>query len=260
MCFAVGLLKSRRGFSLIETLVTLGIVSIAGMALMSLTTTNMKSNKSTEIRSDLGDIKRTITNLISCDQTLGSARPTSCSGGQKVALKNQLGHLLTTKDSKIGEWTIEASCESLGNPGSNGLSIYATKLKPDGKTFMTDPIRNLPLDRNHPISLLYDPAVRLCGEYFKPTTVKQCPYGIKSINFQDKKYECADEAEQRLNTLASLLAEGGDIKNITGSNEKQCGSTNTMRCPKGYLAFGYKAWVTKSNITSCTVSCRKIVP
>ncbi|MEI8026465.1 MAG: type II secretion system protein [Pseudomonadota bacterium] len=252
MYFAVGPLKSKHGFSLIETLVTLGIMSIAGMALMSMNVTAMKSNKSSEIRSDLGDIKRTITNLISCDQTLGTSRPTSCSG-PGVVLKDKFGNPLA-KDKKIGQWTIEASCESVGSPSTPGLSIYATKLKADGKTFVIDPIRNIPLDRNHPISMLYDPAVRLCGEYFKSTTTLQCPFGVKNVNFQDQKYECVD--------LTELLAKvgSGPTENVTGSNEKQCGDTNKMRCPEGYLSFGYKAWVTKSNITSCTLSCRKIVP
>jgi len=115
--------------------------------------------------------------------------------------------------------------------------------------------------------MLYDPAVRLCGEYFKSITTLQCPFGVKNVNFQDQKYECADESEKRievlekqLETLTTLLAGGGPTKNVTGSSEKQCGDTNTMRCPPGYLSFGYKAWVTKSNITSCTLSCRKIVP
>lgn len=139
---------------------------------------------------------------------------------------------------------------------------------------MIDPIRNLPLDRNHPISLLYDPAVRLCGEYFKSTTAIQCPFGVKNINFQDQKYECANESEKRialleqqfaaqqqqLNTLTSLLAGGGPLKIVTGGSESECGNTNKMRCPDGYFAIGYSAWVTSSNITSCAVSCRKIVP
>ena len=262
MYFALGPEKSTRGFSLLEALITLGIMSIAAMALMSLNVTAMKSNKSSEIRSDLGDIKRTITNLMSCDQTLGTVRPTSCSG--PIALKNKLGNPLAV-DGKIGQWSIEATCESLGSPASTGLSIYATKKKPDG-TFMIDPIRNLPLDRNHPISLLYDPAIRLCGEYFKTTAAKGCPNGVKTINFQDQTYVCAEELEkrtavleERVKTLTKLLTQG-EVKNVTGGSEQQCGDTNKMRCPAGFLAFGYKAWVTKSNLTSCTLSCRKVVP
>jgi len=177
---------AKNGFSLVEVLVTLGIMSIAGMALMSLNVTAMKSNKSSKIRSDLGDVKRTITNLISCDQTLGSTRPTSCSG--LVELKNKFGSPLTSGD-KIGDWIIEAKCESIGSPATMGLSIYATQKTPSG-SFVIDPIRNLPLDKSHPVSLLYNPSTRLCSEYFSATTTPACPNGINTINFQDQTYTC----------------------------------------------------------------------
>ena len=146
------------GFSLLEGMITIGVLSIAGMALVGMNDKIMKSNKSASIRSDLQDIKRTISNLISCDQTLGAAKPTACSG--PVTLKDKNGNPLVN-GGKIGEWDIEATCESLGSPSTPGLSIYATK---PGKI---DPIRNLPLDKNHPISSLFNPDVRLCGDNFK---------------------------------------------------------------------------------------------
>jgi prepilin-type N-terminal cleavage/methylation domain-containing protein len=178
------------GFTLAESLVTIAIVSIAGMALVKLTSTNMKSNKSAQIRAEVSDVKRTISNLIDCEQTLGVAIPTTCSG--PVTLKKKNGNPLAT-NSKIGDWTIESSCEVMGSPASNGLSIYATKRRADG-TFLIDPIRNLPLDRSHPISALYKPSVRLCADNFFsgiPAPVTSCPNGIEAIDFGNKTVTCA---------------------------------------------------------------------
>jgi hypothetical protein len=118
----------------------------------------MKANKSASIRQNIMDVKREISNSLSCEKTFesfGATRPIACT--QKVTLKDKNGNPLT-KDNKIDQWTIEASCESLS--GANGLSIYATQ--PDKK----DPLRNIPLDRFHPIASLFSPELRLCKDHF----------------------------------------------------------------------------------------------
>jgi prepilin-type N-terminal cleavage/methylation domain-containing protein len=156
--------RLKNGFSLIEVLVALGVMSIAGMALMNMNVTSMKANKSNSIRQSIMDIKRTISTSLSCEETfksLGPSRPISCIG--PVALKDKNGNPLTNSN-KIDDWTIEATCESLGSPGVNGLSIYATK---PGKT---DPLRSIPLDNNHPVSMLFSPELRMCREFFKPAS------------------------------------------------------------------------------------------
>ena len=155
-------LKSNGGFSLIEGMVTIALLTIAGMALMSLNVTAMKSIKSSDIRVDLVDTKRTIGSMLSCEETFkgfGTNRPIACSYTDKIVLKDKNGNDLV-KDGKVGDWNIEAKCEVIGSPANNGLSIYVTKQKPDG-SYKIDPIRNRPLDKNHPISLLYKPGVRL---------------------------------------------------------------------------------------------------
>lgn len=148
------------GFTILETMVTLGILSVAMLALIRVNGTAMKSNKSAGIRSELLDVKRTIDGRLSCQNTLGAARPTACSGS--VTLKDKNNSALIPSN-RIGEWTIEAVCEWQGSPSANGLSIYATK---PGKI---DPLRNLPLDKRHPISALYKPEVRPCQENFTAT-------------------------------------------------------------------------------------------
>jgi len=149
------------GFSLIEVLVTLAILSIGLMALTQWQTTGMKANKSASIRLDIMDVKRTITNSLSCEKTLesfGATRPVACN--VPVTLKDKNGNSLTNSDKKIGNWTIEASCETKGTPSVNGLSIYA--IQPE----KTDPIRNIPLDKTNPITSLFSPELRLCKDHF----------------------------------------------------------------------------------------------
>lgn len=154
------------GFSLVETLITLSIMSIAGLMLTKMNVIGMKANKHNEIRSDLQDIKRTIINQINCDQTFasfGSTRPINCTTGTAITLKNRSGNPIAT-NGLIGEWNINARCEIINS--QNGLSIYATKQISPG-TYKVDPLNNKLFDENHPISRLFNPDVRLCSEYFE---------------------------------------------------------------------------------------------
>lgn len=166
------------GFSLIEVLVAIAILSIGLMALTQWQVTGMRANKSASIRLDVMDVKRTITNSLSCDKTFegfGATRPIACNVA--VTLKDKNGNSLTNS-GKIGAWTIEASCETIGSPAVNGLSIYATM---PGKT---DPLRSIPLDRTHPIASLFSPEVRLCKDHFEASPsaggVSQSGYEIKT--------------------------------------------------------------------------------
>ncbi len=95
------------------------------------------------------------------------AKPSTCSG--PVELKDKLGANIAT-GGKIGPWGIEATCEVLG--GKNGLSIYATKKYPNGD-YMKDPLRNLPLDKSHPISMIFSASSRICsGSFLTPRSVR----------------------------------------------------------------------------------------
>ncbi len=165
----------QRGFTILEALITIAIMSVAGLALTSLNVRGMKANKSALMRSDIMDTKRTITDLLSCEQTLGVARPTTCLG--EVILKDKKGNPLL-HNGKLGEWTIKGTCEVLGDSGA-GLTIRATKPEgSNGTTFKTDPINNLPLDDNHPLSMLFSPDVRPCaGNFGNEAPTQTIPLG-----------------------------------------------------------------------------------
>ena len=64
----------KSGFSLIELVVVLGLMSIAGMAFIGFYGTALKANKSNELRTDLEDIKRTIINKASSAEFVGPFR------------------------------------------------------------------------------------------------------------------------------------------------------------------------------------------
>ena len=157
------MLRFSKGFTIIEMLVTIAVLGIAMVGLTRMQVLGMRANKSSAIRLNVLDVKRTITNSLSCEKTFesfGPTRPIACTG--PVILKDKNGNALTN-NNKIDAWTIEASCESLGSPPTNGLSIYATQ---PGKT---DPLRGIPLDKNHPSGTLFSREVRLCRDYFIAT-------------------------------------------------------------------------------------------
>lgn len=164
---------TKHGFSLIESLVIIAVMAVAGLALTNLNVTGMKANKSALIRSDVMDVKRTITNLLSCDQTLGAARPAPCL--PSVVLKDKNGNPFL-QNGKLGDWTITAGCEVLGASGP-GLSIKATKpiAGSNPVAFKIDPINNLPLDSNHPVSMLFAADVRPCANNFRTSTGSLVP-------------------------------------------------------------------------------------
>ena len=167
------------GFTLIEAMVTIGIMSIAAMGVMGVNVTAMKANKSASLRADIIDVKRMITNRISCEKTIPT-KPAPCVPGTVISLKDKNDSELNPS-GKIGEWTIEASCEFLGTPAAPGLSIYATKKIPGSSEYAKDPLRNIIFDRSHPSSSLFKPEVRLCSERFSSTPPEGGPVPVGGI-------------------------------------------------------------------------------
>lgn len=172
---------TKKGFTLVEGLVLIGLLSLVGMALMNANVTAMKSAKSSSLRSEIQDIKQSLNVRLSCSKTMeafGPALPVRCSG--PVTLRDRNSTPILPASGKLGSWTITARCEDL--EGNKGLSIYATKKNPDG-SFSKDPLNSsMVLDETSPISLLYKPDVRPCGDYFIPgdmavTPVSACPSG-----------------------------------------------------------------------------------
>jgi len=190
------ILKSKQGFSLVEGLVALSIMAIAGVGLTNLNVTGMKANKSNEIRGDLQDIKRTIAGQIGCQATFarfGAARPIACSGGQVIKLLDKNGKELAP-NNKIGDWTIEAACNNPAGSGV-GLSIYATKpiTGTSPLSYKKDPLRGLPLDKSHPVSSLFQPGARLCPSFFSSGATVSCSAAgefVKSVDLASGIVNC----------------------------------------------------------------------
>lgn len=188
MRFHHGGVGVQNGFSLVEIVVALAVSSVVGLAFLQLNDATMKANKSNELKTDLDEIKRTIVSKISCDNTLGAARPSTCSGSQ--VLKDKLGNDIAPK-GKLGLWNIEAVCEPIGSSKKNGLSVYATRKLGEDK-YLKDPLTGVHWNRKHPSSSLFSASTRLCAESFGFPVVGNCPYRIESINFQDRTVVCAD--------------------------------------------------------------------
>lgn len=254
--------ESNRGFSLIEALVMVGILAIAGTALVRTTVTGMKANKSIEYRGDLADVKRTITSLINCAETFatyGSARPIVCASGTSITLKGNGGAALAL-NNKIADWTIEAKCESLGSPAKNGLSIYAT-MALTGGSYKRDPLRNVDFDSSHPISSLFHPDVRLCGEYFVAAspTAPPSPQGslCGSVFWQEDDWGGARWPCGNIQSLSTCL--GQDLAQGMAAT---CASGNyaTPVCPPSYspVQMAY-SWGTDgaTNFRYKGYSCKK---
>lgn len=169
--------KENHAFSLMEAMVAIGVISIVGLGISNLTTTAMKATKSSEIRLDLQDIRRTLTSKISCAKTMapyGPSIPVTCSGN--LDLKDSTNMSIIPNSGKLGNWTITARCEVLGS--KNGLSVYAT-MKDSAGNFKKDPLNsNILLDESSPVSLLFKPEVRPCSNFFDTDDVAvSCPSG-----------------------------------------------------------------------------------
>lgn len=258
---------------MIEALVVIAVLSVSGMALMSMNVTTMKSIKSSGIRSELQDVKNAITSQLSCEKTLapyGPGVPVNCSGN--VVLRKKNNTPLIPASEKLGKWTVTARCESLG--GSNGLSVYATMKGANGG-YVKDPLNSSVIfDEKSAVSMLFKPNVRPCASFFTgDANIKydSCPPNtyLKGISFESQKLNCEPIPTCNGNALIFNGTEftctsyvktaelgNGPIKDIGGGSEKQCGDGNRMRCPAGFVQIGYRAWVTGSDITSCRVICR----
>lgn len=167
---------SRNGFTLIEILVVISILGVVGLAISSMTTTAFKATNSSKIRLDIQDIRRTLTQSLSCRDTFaayGSVKPIACPSGTAIVLKNKNNSNIVPASGKLAGWDIDARCEDIA--GDKGLSIFATKKKPGGG-YLSDPLNgNMILDESSPMARIYGAGVRPCSDYFGASTGTPCP-------------------------------------------------------------------------------------
>ncbi len=151
------------------------LVSIVGYALVSTNVTSMKALKAARMRGDLQDIKQTISNRLSCKNSLATFGPPPITCNTAVTLKDKENSNLVPVSGKLGEWNITARCEVLD--GQNGLSIYATKKRADG-SFDIDPLnKSVVFNETSPVSQLFKPSVRPCQSFFTTSVGTSCSIG-----------------------------------------------------------------------------------
>ena len=231
--------NSKRGFSLLEGMVTIAILSIAGIAVVRSNVTSMKSIKSNNLRLEIQDIKKTISSRLSCPKTLGATIPTACSG--PVVLRDNSNSPLVPASGKLGDWSITSRCEVLS--GKNGLSVYVTKKTATGD-FAKDPLnQNIVLDETSPVSLIFGADVRPCGNWFDAAATPTCGPGqyVKNVNFYSQTLTCADLPQCPVGQmLRGYYADGSP--NCRESGSRVVGGVECMQCENGTICGERNAW------------------
>lgn len=231
--------KSDRGFTLVEGLVTIAIMSIAGWALVQQNVTSMKSIKSNNLRLEIQDIKRTITSRLSCIKSLGATIPTTCSGS--VVLRDSSNSAIVPTTGKLGAWNISSRCEVLN--GKNGLSIYATKKTTTG-AYAKDPLNpNIIYDETSPISLIFAADLRPCGNWFDGVPSASCGPGqyVKNVNFNDKSLTCANLPQCPVGQFLRGYNPDGS-PNCRDSGARVVGGVECLQCENGTVCGPRNEW------------------
>ena len=115
------------------------------------------------------------------------------------------------------------------------------------------------------------PALRDCGQpnsYITgvdfQTRSLQCAQvpdcaGPNALTFAGGRFVCSNALDVKIDAVIDGLRSGA-VQDVNGSSEPQCGSFSNMTCPANFVAIGWRAWVTSSNITSCALRCRRVTP
>ena len=173
---------SRQGFTIVETLASLFIMSLVLMGMMGVFSTAFKSQRHTELTGDLEAIRTLLRSSIDCTETFKSAginpvspgsscTSSSADSGQLapyIRLRRKttdgsvqwLGSDWNGTEATLGTWKIRASCSA------NEQSLVVRAGRPDGKgSFLADPLTRRPATWSDTRSLLFgggSEAIPLC--------------------------------------------------------------------------------------------------
>jgi prepilin-type N-terminal cleavage/methylation domain-containing protein len=229
-------LDAIRGFSLVESLVSMFILGIVGLGISSMSDLGFKSAASAGLRQDFETLKWTIREQLSCTETLGlpadynPSVPVPCTGSE-LTLKKHKGKEF---GNPIGSLKWSASCVS------DRIQIMITSKK-------NDPITKKPFG---PKDLFEGMADGLCSNYFTGSS-------------------CSKPGETVIGTAGTTPVCGKApvpvdppeyyVQTVVGSPEtgESCAGTHVpsiAECPDGWIAVscGYRLskWSNKGTYDS----------
>jgi len=151
---------SEAGFSLIEVIISAGLLGLIAYVAQTQMLLNMKFNKLNNDRYELIEVAHDIERLIDC-----SSVPKVCpvSAGTYLDLKSKKGGNLITKDrtSTIKDWRIAAECAP-----QNTILVRGAKVDKKG-AFVKDPLNGKLMDWKDKKGIIF-PAGSLCSAALLP--------------------------------------------------------------------------------------------
>jgi hypothetical protein len=152
--------KSQSGFTLLSGIVSLGLAGIF-VTIMATSLKNMMDGRMhNQLKDELVSIRNTVGKRLSCENTFTEAVKKACNknytpgtGDKPKAQPRPFVRLLDFDDkqigvkpnkrpkfSKIGKWTLRASCVNNDTDNFRSLLIFRARPIPGGKGFFKDPL------------------------------------------------------------------------------------------------------------------------
>jgi hypothetical protein len=198
---------AQRGASLVSVLVAAAIMGILALIVSTLIVNGMQGQKSIELRGEVNLLKQFLADKLDCDHTLREALGDAkfeqfkkdpavikplCDSGKQIRLFGRSSITgekvaLTTKNRRIGTWTIDATCDFAGETLKIGVKGHA------------DPLTGKKLDHNvNQKMILYGPApqnIPICfGQGSAQSGILGYKYGqIRSDTVQASNKVSAEE-------------------------------------------------------------------
>lgn len=270
-------MRNQKGFSLIEVMIAMGIMSVATMALMQLTVQNMLTNNLADVRSALNSLVVSQTGIASnaatCTKAITQTKQLYSSSFQFDILKNGVSlnqYFLTVNNVSFTNATLEGtgyegtkiyfgtlSISTSSNKQVLGpknlaprpiLGIYLT-VNPEGiitgcgsamPTLPTPPVPPTPV-ASAVKNLIFDADPKVCENFPIKMT---CP-GTQKIKVVESAYgqNCGAPANYGMATVQALC-NGQANCSFTAGNIDNCTGQGvfidpTVGCAKGYHASYY---------------------
>lgn len=161
---------TKNGFSLVETLIGLGILTLAGSFLAKHLVSENKFQSYSSLRANQEALKRQILHTTHCRETMRAAGCPTSGFVQLIKLKRDGSPSVFVSNkgrgTRLGGYTVRAECDA----SNSGLIIRAARLKSMGTLadnnpdkFFPDPQTKKVTPWSSPGSLLFPPGISLCA-------------------------------------------------------------------------------------------------